>query len=85
MTAAERARRLALLETEVALDFAGLVDALKSGVKLMIVTEEQIAPNLHPDLLRRIGGMVMLCDHYGASVIFTKRSRYRELNSDIPA
>lgn len=80
MTSAEQQRRLVLLETEVGLDFEGLVPALKAGLKVVLVTDEELGHKFHPEVRRRIGGMVALCDHYGASVIFTKRERYLELN-----
>jgi hypothetical protein len=87
MTVAERERKLALLAAEVSRDFGWFVPALKDGIKVVLVDEEELAPTLDPDALRKIGGLVVLCDHYGASVIFTKRDRYRyvKLNRNVPS
>ncbi|MFP5228436.1 MAG: hypothetical protein ACLGXA_12490 [Acidobacteriota bacterium] len=85
MTVDQRERRITILETEVSLDFGGLVEALKSGLKVVLVTAEELAPDLDPESLRIIGGMVMLCDHYGASVIFTKRNRFGEVRDEASA
>jgi hypothetical protein len=74
-------RRLALLKAEVALDFEGLMPALEAGLKFVLVTDQELGKGLDPDVLRRIGGMVMLCNHYGAAVVFVKEKNFAELNS----
>lgn len=74
-------RRLDLLKTEVDLDFGGLVGALEEGLKVVVVTEPYPNLNFNPDALRRIGGMAMLCRHYGAVVVFADEDKFAELNS----
>ena len=74
-------RRLAVLKTEVELDFPGLVVALEKGLQLAVVTESYSEFDLHPELIRRVGGMVLLCRHYGAAVVFVNENRFGELNS----
>jgi hypothetical protein len=74
-------RRLKLLKAEVDLDFGGLLDALENGLKVVVVTERYPDSDFDPDFLRRIGGMAMLCRHYGAVVVFTDESRFGELNT----
>lgn len=78
-------KRLRLLKVEVDCDFGGLVPALEAGVKLVLVTDEQLASNLDPDVLRRIGGMVILCRHYGAVVTFAWENQTIELRSKAQA
>jgi hypothetical protein len=79
MSKDQGSRRLKLLKAEVDLDFVGLVPALESGVKLVLITDEELARDLDPDILRRIGGMVMLCRHYGSIVTFAWESQMIEL------
>jgi hypothetical protein len=69
-------RRLTLLKAEVDLDFTNLVPHLESGLQLVLITDKEMGKDLDPDALRRIGGMTMLCRHYGAGVFFinTKKS-----------
>lgn len=74
-------RRLSLLKAEVDLDFDGLVSALENGLKVVLVTEPYPNLNFNPDGLRRIGGMAMLCRHYGAVVVFADEGKFAELNS----
>jgi|HubBroStandDraft_5_1064220.scaffolds.fasta_scaffold13783_1 hypothetical protein len=74
-------RRLKLLRTEVDLDFSGLVESLENGLKVVVMTELNPNLDLDPDALRRLGGMVMLCRHYGAAVIFADETNFIELNS----
>ena len=66
----QKNRQLALLKVEVDLDFEGLVPALESGVKFILFTADKLAENLSADGLRRMGGMVALCRHYGAALTF---------------
>jgi hypothetical protein len=63
-------RRLAMLKTEVELDYKGLLARLEEGMKMVFVTETPIGLDLDPDALRRIGGMVLLCNHYKCGVLF---------------
>jgi hypothetical protein len=74
-------RRLKLLRAEVDLDFAGLVPALEAGAKVVLITDEELASDLDPDVLRRIGGMVMLCRNYGAVVTFAWQDQMIEIKS----
>jgi hypothetical protein len=73
-------RRLTLLKTEVDLDFVGLVPALETGLQVILVTDGELGKDLNPDVLRRIGGMVMLCNNYGAAVIFVNENKVGELS-----
>jgi hypothetical protein len=77
---------LTLLKAEVDLDFEGLVQALEAGPQTVIVTTEGLVDkNLDPDALRRIGGMTMLCSHYGAVVVFLKEKKFVRVNlKDFP-
>ena len=72
-------RRLALLETEVALDFPELLPQLKSGLRLVYIRAKHLAAELHPELVRRICGMIVLCHHYGAIVVIAKDDSVYEL------
>ena len=72
-------RRLALLETEVGLDFPELLPHLKSGLRLVFIKTKQLAAGLHPDLVRRVCGMIVLCHHYGATVVITRDDNVYEL------
>ncbi|MGD0681064.1 MAG: hypothetical protein ABR990_03345 [Terracidiphilus sp.] len=74
-------RRLKILRTEVDCDFPGLVNALEKGLKVAVVTEQYQDFDFNPDGLRRIGGMAMLCIHYGAAAIFVRECDFAELNS----
>jgi hypothetical protein len=74
-------RRLRILKTEVDCDFPGLVGALEKGLRVAVVTEPYPDFDFNPDGLRRIGGMAMLCKHYGAAAIFVNESEFGELNS----
>ena len=76
-------RRLEMLKTEVDLDFTDLVNALEKGLKVVVVTEPFDSVDLDPDVLRRIGGMAMLCRHYGAVVIFADECTFGEVNNRI--
>ena len=73
-------RRLAVLKAEIEFDFPGLVLALEKGLKVAVVTESYLELELHPEVLRRVGGMVMLCQHFGAAVIFASQQSLQELN-----
>ena len=75
-------RRLAILKTEVDLDFPGLVPGLERGLQVVAVTESFSEMNLHPDSLRRLGGMVILCKRYGAAIVFVNENQFCELNSN---
>ncbi len=75
-------RRLALLETEVGLDFPELLPQLKSGLPLVFIKAKQLAAGLHPDLVRRVCGMIVLCHHYGATVVISKDDRVYELGDE---
>ena len=68
-------RRLALLKTEVDLDFPGLVTQLESGLKVMLIADKRLGNGLNPDILRRYGGTTMLCNFYGAAVIFANENQ----------
>jgi hypothetical protein len=75
-------KRLKLLKAEVDFDFEGLIPALESGVKVVLITDEGLTSNLAPDILRRIGGMVILCRHYGAVVTFVWQNQMIQLTSN---
>lgn len=72
-------RRLALLKTEVELDIPGLLARLESGLRVLFVTDNRLGNTLDPDVLRRLGGMTMLCRHYGATVIWANDETTVEL------
>ncbi len=72
-------RRLALLKTEVSLDFPRLIPQLEAGQQVVLVTDQEFASGLSPDVLRRLGGMVMLCSFYGAAVVFVNERKILEL------
>ena len=74
-------RRLKILKAEVECDFPGLLDGLEKGLKVITVTESYADLDFDPDFLRRIGGMAMLCKHYGAAVIFVNEIAFGELNN----
>lgn len=78
-------RRLRLLRAEVELDFPGLIEELDSGMQVVLVTDSELGKDLSPDVLRRIGGMVMMCNHHGAAVIFVNERKFTELNSKVPS
>jgi hypothetical protein len=80
----ELKRRLTMLKTEVNLDFPGLVPALENGLQVAAVTESFSEFDLNPDGLRRLGGMVLLCKHYGAAVVFVNENKFGEINSKNP-
>ncbi len=63
------------------LDFPGLVPQLESGIHLLLVTDTKYGTDLNPDILRRFGGLTMLCRHYGTSVFFVNDERTVELGS----
>ena len=63
-------RRLAVLRTEVDLDYKDLISNLDAGMKLILIRDSPLGQDLDPDALRRIGGMVMLCNHYGCGVLY---------------
>jgi hypothetical protein len=63
-------RRLKMLKTEVDLDFPTLLKDLEGGMKIVVVTENHLTSSSEPDHLRRVGGMVAVCNHYGAAVVF---------------
>jgi hypothetical protein len=71
-------RRLAMLKTEVGLDFEGLIQSLEAGLQTVVVTEPGLCGDLEPDVLRRVGGMVALCNHYGAAVVFVSGDKFAE-------
>lgn len=75
-------RRLALLKTEVNLDFPELIPQLEQGQQVVLVTDQNFASELHPDLLRRLGGMVILCSFYGAAVLFVNERKIVDLDGD---
>ena len=75
-------RRLALLETEVGLDFPELLPQLKSGLRLVFIKAKQLAAGLHPDLVRRVCGMIVLCHHYGATVVISKDDNVYEIGDE---
>ncbi len=78
-------RRLKLLKAEVGLDFPQLLSELENGVQVVLVSDSVLGKDLDPDILRRIGGMAMLCNHYyGAAVIFMNENKFVELNRKIP-
>lgn len=74
-SSAEFNRRLTLLKAEVDLDFPNLVPHLESGLQLVLITDKEMGKDLDPDVLRRIGGMTMLCGHYGAGVFFVNTNK----------
>jgi hypothetical protein len=78
---AEIDERLKVIKAEVDQDFPGLVAGLEAGLQVAVVTEPYPNLNFHPEGLRRIGGMVMLCRHYGAVVGFANEGKFAELNS----
>lgn len=73
-------RRLALLKTEVNLDFPGLIPDLESGTRVILVTDKEFGLDLNPDVLRRLGGMTVLCSYYGAAVVFVNPKKLTELD-----
>lgn len=72
-------RRLALLKTEVGLDFPDLIPELEAGQRVILITDQKFAAGLDPDILRRLGGMVTLCGFYGAAVVFANLDKVHEL------
>jgi len=73
-------RRLKILKAEVDCDFPSLLDELEKGLKVVIVSEPYPELDFNPDGLRRIGGMAMLCKHYGAAAIFVNEGDFAEFN-----
>jgi hypothetical protein len=78
-------RRLALLKTEVSIDFPELIPQLDAGQHVVLITDRKFAAGLEPDLLRRLGGMVMLCSYYGAAVVFVNDNRVLEISGSSTA
>jgi hypothetical protein len=72
-------RRLAMLKTEVSLDFPNLIPQLEAGQQVVLITDRKYAQGLEPDILRRFGGMVMLCCLYGAAIVFVNEDKILEL------
>jgi hypothetical protein len=68
-------RRLKMLKTEVDLDFPGLLRCLEEGLQIVLITENELTTSLEPDHLRRTGGMVAVCNHYGAAVVFVSEKK----------
>jgi hypothetical protein len=64
-----------MLKTEVDLDFPTLLQDLQGGLRIVLVTENPLLSSLEPDHLRRIGGMVAVCNDYGAAVLFVSEKR----------
>ena len=77
---AEIKRRLVLLKAEVESGFEGLIAALEEGLQLVVMRNSDFGNDLDADTLRRIGGMVKICDHYGAVVIFAKGPKIGDLD-----
>lgn len=75
-------RRLALLKTEVNLDFPKLIPQLEAGLQVVLVTDQKFASGLDPDILRRLGGMVTLCSYYGAAVVFVNERKILEVDAE---
>jgi hypothetical protein len=71
-------RRLAVLKTEVDLDFPNLLTGLESGVRLVIFKNNRPSADLNPEVLRRWGGMLALCESYGAAVLIVDQRRILE-------
>ena len=63
-------RRLAVLKAEVDNDFPGALQKLEADARVILVTDTGYAKGLNPDILRRLGGLIMLCSFYGAAVVF---------------
>jgi hypothetical protein len=72
-------RRLTMLKAEVNLDFPTLIPSLESGTQVILVTDKDIGLDLNPDVLRRLGGMTVLCSYYGAAVVFVNPKKLTEL------
>lgn len=72
--------RLEQVKKRVEADFPGLVEALESGLKFACVTEQFPEFDFDTEYLQSIGGMVMLCKLYHATVIFTGVAGFGELN-----
>ena len=73
-------RRIANLKADVNADFPGLPGTLEKGIQLVCITEPYPDFDFHPENLRRLGGMLMLSKHYGASVLFIDEDKFVELN-----
>jgi len=67
--------RFALLKLEVSRDFPQLMPQLEAGRKVILVTDQELASSLHPDILRRVGGMTTLCSLYGAAVVVVNKDK----------
>ena len=78
-------RRLAILKTEVSLDFPELLPLLEKGERTIVFSGHPLTSSLNSDVLRRIGGMLLICQHYGANVIFLTEGKYLEFRRDSPA
>ncbi len=66
---------LASLKTEISLLLPDLIELLESGTQFILVSDSQLRQRLDPDWLRLIGGMTILCCHYGASVLFVNAEK----------
>lgn len=76
---AEFNRRLTLLKAEVGIDYVGILQALEAGLDVLLVTNSKPEVALDPENLRRIGGLVMLCQHYGTSVLLIREARVNRI------
>jgi len=74
--------RLAVLKIEVSRDFPELLPQLEAGLKVVLITDQELAISLHPDALRRFGGMIWLCSVYGAAVVFVNQGQILQIKDD---
>jgi hypothetical protein len=74
-------RRLTMLKTEARLDFPKLVASLETGMQVVWVTDTAMAHDLDPEILRRLGGLVILSAFYGAAVIFVNENKLVEIEA----
>jgi hypothetical protein len=75
-TGRESDPQLDLLKTEIGDAFPDLLQALEKGIPLVLISGKALPDMVDPDSLRRIGGIVLLCQHYGASTVFLKNQRH---------
>ena len=75
----EMKKRLAMIRTEVSFDFPGVLEDLESGTPVVLIKSSKFASSLSPDVLRRIGGLAALCNHYGATLIYVHPDKLIEL------
>lgn len=70
---------LAVLKSEVASNFEGLVQALEAGAQTIIVSYRALGKDLNAELFQMIGRMVVLCNQYGSTIIFLNKAKSVEV------